>query len=610
MAKNTISFDLQLADHFTDPLNHIQHSTRPIIDDIERRFDHLRNALNIHAHITVNVDGLDNAQRKMDRLGETAKGLSMGVMLGNLATNGAMWAGQQIVGLGKEVLNLGMGASATRAQFGVLAGEKDGAALYGNLTHYIEESVFGPELYQYAKTMMANGIATKDVMPVMKMIGDVAMGDAEKMGSLTLAFSQTSMAGKLMGQDLIQYVSAGFNPLQVMAEHTGKKVEELKDQMSEGKITADMVRQSFEWATGAGGKFHGMLDKMAQTPFGKWQAVMGSLEGAKMEFGENLLPLITPLIDGFAHWVANDLPKLSARLYEMIDYWSEGAGQIWGSIKELLAPIGELFMSDGFKTLVGDLMSLSAEIVGSLIPAMQALSKIVSATWSALPDKYTVFGQNETQAVRDADKHYKHQMFYDALQDKMFPVKDYLPEWGKNLSIPQQMQLADYVLTQYGGKKAWMDSDDQRDYYLGKATKNYKKNSQGNFWNGFANGLSGFLSLTNPQAHAVWLAEQSTDLTYDLNTYKGGHGAFNPRPDVVDYSDAANPNKNPAAKEAVKDAGESIVGGGKRAVVFNIKSMIGEIHNHVANMAQANEMTEKNVQEWFLRLLMSIRNGI
>ena len=52
-----------------------------------------------------------------------------------------------------------------------------------------------------------------------------------------------SAAGKLMGQDLNQMINAGFNPLQIMADKTGKSIAALKDEMSKGAISAEMVQQ-------------------------------------------------------------------------------------------------------------------------------------------------------------------------------------------------------------------------------------------------------------------------------------------------------------------------------------------------------------------------------
>ena len=58
------------------------------------------------------------------------------------------------------------------------------------------------------------------------------MGNNEKFSSMTLAFAQMSAAGRLMGQDLNQMINAGFNPLQVISEKTGKSIAVLKKERS------------------------------------------------------------------------------------------------------------------------------------------------------------------------------------------------------------------------------------------------------------------------------------------------------------------------------------------------------------------------------------------
>ena len=77
-------------------------------------------------------------------------------------------------------------------------------------------------------------------MPMLRAIGDISMGDTQKLQSLTLAFAQMSSTGKLMGQDLLQMINAGFNPLSVISEKTGKSIGVLKDEMSKGAISAKM----------------------------------------------------------------------------------------------------------------------------------------------------------------------------------------------------------------------------------------------------------------------------------------------------------------------------------------------------------------------------------
>ena len=67
-------------------------------------------------------------------------------------------------------------------------------------------------------------------------------------------------SGRLMGQDLLQMINAGFNPLSEISRKTGKSIGVLKEEMEKGKISAEMVTQAFYSATQAGGQFHGMTD--------------------------------------------------------------------------------------------------------------------------------------------------------------------------------------------------------------------------------------------------------------------------------------------------------------------------------------------------------------
>lgn len=148
--------------------------------------------------------------------------------------------------------------------FRILVGDKAKAdALFASIRKFaVETPMQLKDLAVAAQTMMGFGIATEDVMENLKALGNVAMGDREKFQSLALAFSQMSATGKLTGQDFLQMVNAGFNPLDQMAKTTGKSVATLKDEMSKGAISAEMVRQAFIDATSEGGLYHGVLEKL------------------------------------------------------------------------------------------------------------------------------------------------------------------------------------------------------------------------------------------------------------------------------------------------------------------------------------------------------------
>ena len=60
------------------------------------------------------------------------------------------------------------------------------------------------DLVKATQKMMAFGISADDSLKYLNMLGDVAMGDANKMDSLTLAFSQISASGRASMEDINQ----------------------------------------------------------------------------------------------------------------------------------------------------------------------------------------------------------------------------------------------------------------------------------------------------------------------------------------------------------------------------------------------------------------------
>jgi tape measure domain-containing protein len=135
------------------------------------------------------------------------------------------------------------------------------------------------------KMMLGFNIQAEDTIKYLKAISDISMGESSKFNSLTLAFSQMSAAGKLMGQDLNQMINAGFNPLQIISEKTGKSIATLKDEMSQGAVSAEMVQQAFIDATSAGGKFYNMSENASKTINGQLSMMQDALDSVFNELG-------------------------------------------------------------------------------------------------------------------------------------------------------------------------------------------------------------------------------------------------------------------------------------------------------------------------------------
>lgn len=163
-------------------------------------------------------------------------------------------------------------------------------------------------LVKATQTMMSFGISAKDSQKYLSQIGDISMGNSEKLAGLTLAFSQVQSAGKLTGQDLLQMINQGFNPLNIISKETGESMASLKERMSEGGISAEEVAHAFEVATSKGGLFYKGMEKGAQTTEGKISTLKDSFKEATGSLTESLLPALTSIVQALtkvADWFAN-----------------------------------------------------------------------------------------------------------------------------------------------------------------------------------------------------------------------------------------------------------------------------------------------------------------
>ena len=216
--------------------------------------------------------------------------------LPGIATNPLILAGAVIGGSIKK----GMEADLQQTNITtLLKGDVEKAkALYAQLSDYGVKTPYDKAgLIEAQKTMMSFGLSSEFAFGKLKNIGDIAMGDAQKMKSLSLAFAQATSAGKLQGQDLLQMINAGFNPLQVISERTGESMAKLKERMSKGGISAQELAQAFEWATDKQGLFYQGAEKAGETLSGKFNKMMDSIIELALKVYEAISPILSPLVE-------------------------------------------------------------------------------------------------------------------------------------------------------------------------------------------------------------------------------------------------------------------------------------------------------------------------
>lgn len=238
------------------------------------------------------------------------------------AAVGLAFSLDQIKSFAGEVLNVRGNMESLQTSFTILLGSaQKGNELFEQLREFGSTTPLQlPDLAKNAQTLLGFGIQAKDVMGILKDIGNISMGDAQKLEGLTLAFAQATSAGKLQGQDLMQMINQGFNPLNEMVKITGKSMAELKDEMSKGQISAEMLRQAFAHAAGEGGQFNGMLEKQSHILRGAKSNLEDAVETAYNEIGEKLEPAVMTGIN-LANEMVTHWQTIGKALIDIIAGW-------------------------------------------------------------------------------------------------------------------------------------------------------------------------------------------------------------------------------------------------------------------------------------------------
>lgn len=259
------------------------------------------------------------------------------------------------------------------ASFETLLGDVDKAQQHlEELKTFAAKTPFEmPGIADASRTLLSFGVDSDNVMKILNQLGDVSLGNSEKFSSLALVYGQVASQGKLMGQDLLQCINAGFNPLQIISEKTGQSMAELKEQMSKGAISAEMVAQAFEWATEEGGMFHEGMLKQSET----FDGLISTLEdNAKALVGEVVQPISESMTKQLLPAAIETIEAMTeAYEKEGLEGLSDATGEAFGDIITMaaasapkMAKVSVEFIkafANGLKNNKGKIKNAAADLV-------------------------------------------------------------------------------------------------------------------------------------------------------------------------------------------------------------------------------------------------------
>lgn len=280
------------------------------------------------------------------------------------------------------IAKLGSEAEMTSTAFSVLVGNEEKAGkILKEIAQFGQESPFDKMgLTENAKQMLAFGVETDKVMTYLRQLGDISGGQKEKLDGLSLVMGQVSAAGKLSGQDNLQFINAGFNPLKELQKmHPEKTYAELQKAMSKGAITSQHVAEALQHATQEGGQFYGMMDRQSKTLAGRFASLVDNIQEMAVGLYQKIEPILKSVVDNIAGFI----PYVSQILKTLFDWIVVGVGWVKSAVEWIVKWKDELMLAGsiiGMLTLLIQAKTIALTLYYGLVQGVIA----VTNAWTAV----------------------------------------------------------------------------------------------------------------------------------------------------------------------------------------------------------------------------------
>ena len=191
--------------------------------------------------------------------------------------------------------------------FGTMLKSKEKAnALMAQMADLAAKTPFGlEEVSEGAKRLLAFQVPAEEVTETLRRMGDVAAGLGVPMGQLIHVYGQVKAQGKLMTNDLYQFMNAGIPIIAELSKVVGKSETEIKDMVSAGKIGFPEVQAVIKNMTNEGGLFFNLMAEQSKSLGGQISNLGDSFDQMLNDIGKASEGYISGAIQGVSFLVEN-----------------------------------------------------------------------------------------------------------------------------------------------------------------------------------------------------------------------------------------------------------------------------------------------------------------
>lgn len=152
------------------------------------------------------------------------------------------------------------------------------------------------DLTEGTQTLLQFGIAADDTTGVLKQLGDISLGNADKLQTLVRAYGKMSSAQKVTLENVNMMIDAGFNPLNQICDATGESMSALYKRISDGKVSFNELEAAVAAATSEGGQFYNGMLEASQTFNGRLSTLKDNVAALTGELTSGLFSALGDIL--------------------------------------------------------------------------------------------------------------------------------------------------------------------------------------------------------------------------------------------------------------------------------------------------------------------------
>jgi tape measure domain-containing protein len=426
---NVVEFVLRMRDMMSSSLATAAQNAKRHLDSVSQSANNIPNSLNRNAS-------------SFGRAGSSLGGIFKGNFLASATMGLVSSLGSVLQGAGSSIVGGLFDKHKSIAGLETFLGTQGASELYKQIQEDAAATPFGTEgLLEVNKALVSAGLGAKearaDTLALANAISAVGGGNAE-LSRMAANMQQIKTVGVATAMDIKQFAMTGINIYQILADATGKSIDQVKELDVSYELLSDALRR----ASAEGGVYFGAMDRYSKTLPGMWGAFKEGLASTATKIGSKIEPAIGSIMQVIVS-MTDKIPSILSKMQPVFDFinnsvasvidgigsvingtssWSDyvniasdSLGYVWDIAKGVGANIWDIVsgvvqfvkhseLLKGVFYVIQVMVKGTWTVVGLIVDKMKWMwDNVVKPMWNMIENVYRLLGNSTTTIQQDVE---------------------------------------------------------------------------------------------------------------------------------------------------------------------------------------------------------------